>query len=387
MLTFIAIRVACVFRSFLFLVLGIAALRLTARAAAPPAPNTPDVLLFTDGEKLIGHLVRSTGSSVVFQSDMAGQITVDWSKIKELHAAGEFAVVEKGAKLGWHKNDSNIPQGTISMTNQIIQLQAPAQASPVAIPVSDTSDVIDEATFKKAVLQRPGLFEDWKGSATLGIALVTATQDSRSYSSSLSLVRALPTESWMNPSSRTSLTFTSAYGQVTQPGTPLVKTSLFHADAERDQYFTPSVYTFADAGFDHDYSQGLDLQQSYGGGIGWTTLKRPNQELDLKGEMTFVSQQFFSAAQNQKLLGSIFSEGYNRTFTHKIVFHEDLAINPAWTVTKAYSANGTASVAMPVFKRISFTLSAQDTFLNDPSPGYRKNSFELTTGLTYTLPQ
>ena len=62
-------------------------------------PPEPDVLVFTNGEKLIGHLVGSTGGSVTFKSDMAGEITVDWSKVKELHSSGKFAVAEKAWSL------------------------------------------------------------------------------------------------------------------------------------------------------------------------------------------------------------------------------------------------------------------------------------------------
>ena len=65
---------------------------------AAGAKAGPDVLIFIDGEKLIGHLESATGASVVFKSDMAGEVTVDWSKIQELHSAGKFAVIPKGAK-------------------------------------------------------------------------------------------------------------------------------------------------------------------------------------------------------------------------------------------------------------------------------------------------
>src|SRR5581483_7187408 len=51
----------------------------------------PDVLVFVDGEKLIGHLESATGASVVFKSDMAGEVTVDWSKIQELRSSEKFA--------------------------------------------------------------------------------------------------------------------------------------------------------------------------------------------------------------------------------------------------------------------------------------------------------
>jgi len=35
--------------------------------------------------------------------------------------------------------------------------------------------------------------------------------------------------------------------------------------------------------FDHNYGQDLNLQQIYGGGLGWTALKTPKQESGSEG--------------------------------------------------------------------------------------------------------
>ena len=92
------------------------AYQLTAQTTSPAGKTDPDVLVFTDGEKLIGHLEKSIGNSVTFKSDMAGEITVDWSKVKELHSTQKFAVVKKDTKLEWRKQ-MNIPQGTIAVAD------------------------------------------------------------------------------------------------------------------------------------------------------------------------------------------------------------------------------------------------------------------------------
>ena len=47
-------------------------------------------------------------------------------------------------------------------------------------------------------------------------------------------------------------------------------TNIFHAGLEQDRYITPRVYVLGSMAFDHNYAQGLNLQQVYGGGIGWT---------------------------------------------------------------------------------------------------------------------
>jgi hypothetical protein len=218
-----------------------------------------------------------------------------------------------------------------------------------------------------------------------GASLVEATQKSNTFTAGVALVRAVPAENWLDPRNRTIVDFSVSYGKLTQPNTPTVKTSIYHADAERDQYFSGRFYGFGQLAYDHNFSQGLDLQQAYGGGVGWTVIKSAHQTLDVKASVNYIRQQFETAANNQNLVGSTFAEGYQRTLPHGILFTEQLSATPAWNNTRAYTASGGAGLTMPMFKRLSLSLSALDMFLNDPPPGFKKNSFQFTTGVSYTL--
>ncbi len=147
----------------------------------------------------------------------------------------------------------------------------------------------------------------------------------------------------------------------------------------------PAFFALAQTAFDHNYAQGLNLQQVYGGGIGWTAIKSGKQELDLKGTLQYEKQDFQTAASNQDLIGSTLSEVYHRNLPRKLVFTESSAILPAWNNSSAYSANGSVRLALPVFKRLALTVTATDNFLNDPSAGYQKNSFQFVTAAAYSL--
>jgi len=220
---------------------------------------------------------------------------------------------------------------------------------------------------------------------TAGASLVEATQTSQTFTGAANFMRAVPTENWMDARNRTTLDLSASYGKLTQPKTPTLRTAIYHAGGERDEYFTPRLYAFGQLAYDHNFSQGLDLQQAYGGGVGWTVLKNSRRTLDLKTSLSYVDQQFQESSHNQNLFGSTFAEGYADKFFHGIVFTEQLSITPAWNNTSAYSAAGTAGIAMPLYKRLSFSLNTVDTFLNNPPPGFKKNSFQLITGVTYTL--
>src|SRR5689334_16685377 len=122
-------RTTCLFCFFY----GITTHALYAQAAAGSPKPGADVIIFTDGEKIIGHLERADDSSVVFKSDMVGEITVDWSKIQELRSPEKFAVIPKGVKLRNSKDLGKAAQGTVVVTDQKVQLNTGAQSPPQTI--------------------------------------------------------------------------------------------------------------------------------------------------------------------------------------------------------------------------------------------------------------
>jgi hypothetical protein len=315
---------------------------------------------------------------------MAGDITVAWSKIQELHTSHPFAVVGKNTTLGKHANVSQVPEGNIAMTDQKISVES-GTAPPKNVPVADAGFVVPQPDFEKAVNHNAGFFEDWGGTVTAGASLVKATQDADNFTGGIALVRTEPTESWMLPSTRTLLGFNAAYGKVSQPGAPDIKTDIFHFGAEEDKYFSPRFFGFGQAALDHNFSQGLDLQQNYGGGIGWTAYKTSSAELDVKAAISYIDQSFSGSGPNQSLIGSTFAEIYTQKFQHGILLNEQISATPAWNNTNAYFASGSVSLNLPVHKRLGLALASVDTFLNDPPAGFKKNSFQFTAGLTYAL--
>jgi hypothetical protein len=369
----------------LLLVAALSASRAWAQAEKGTPSPAPDVIIFVNGEKLIGHLVRSTGSRVTFRSDMAREITVPWSNIQELQSSHTFAVIPKNVKLHSRQELNQVPQGAVAMKDQKIDVIPPAGQPPQTVAVPDTAFIVDQAALER-VAHPPGFFSNWKGAVTAGVSLVEATQRNRTLTGGITLTRAMPTESWLDHRDRTILNVSAARGTLTQPGSPSLRTSIYHADLERDEYFTQRVYAFGQLAFDHNFSQGLRLQQSYGGGIGWTVLNGPNQSLDVKANLSYGRQRFNDHALNLNLFGSTFAERYTRTLPLGMMLNEQLSVTPAWNNSGAYTAAGSAGLTIPVYKRLSLAVNTIENFLNDPPPGFRKNSLQFTTGLTYSLP-
>ena len=372
-------------------------INLYAQDPKSGADENKDVIIFTNGEKLIGRLERSTGTNVVFKSDIVGEVTVKWNKVRALQSSSKFAVIPKNVRLNKKEEASQFPLGTLSVADQQIHVTPAPGVKPQTVAVGNSAYIISQLMFENDILNNPNFFHNWTGAVTAAATLVEATQKNRAFSGAVTLLRAVPSGTWLNPRNRTLLNFSGSYGKLKQPDTPTVKTDIYHLDAERDQYFSPRFYAFGAAAFDHNFSQGLDLQQTYGGGIGWTVIKDDNQQFDLKASVNYVSQQFQQASegenpgevsnpdQDQNLLGSTLSETYNRKLPRKILFNEQISLMPAWNNLNAYAASGTASLSLPVYKKFSVTVGTVDTYLNNPPSGFRKNSFQFTSGITYTM--
>jgi hypothetical protein len=361
-----------------------------AQSNAKPAP---DVIVFTNGDQLTGTLERADGDSFVFKSVVVGEVTVTADKIKELHAGGKFVALKKGEKI---TRTSKQP-GTVTYGDNAITVADISSRAPEVVPVKELAHMIDSVTYNKEVSSNPGVLSGWNGSISGGITLVESTQTGQTYNLAANLIRLVPSVAFLPPRTRSTINVLETYGKITQPVIPqppppaapipdiVAKTNIFHADAEHDKYFTSKFYALVGVSFDHNFAQGLNLQQIYGAGLGWTLIQTPVQQFDVKADVHYERQNFQPPKVGKNLVGSSFTELYHRNLPAKILFTETGTFIPAWNDFSAYSAIFGAGLQLPTYKRFSLNLNMLDNYLHQPAFGYKSNSLQFVTGVVYTL--
>lgn len=389
----------------------VAAAQVVAKVPAKAKTETPAIkeeLIFKNGDRLTGTFSSSTGDAIKFKSDLAGEVTVLWSNIKELKSNREFAVIPKDIKDS--RNSAAVPQGAIKIEEKSIavspvippasspdktsakqlepQIPAAKPVPPLVIPTAKIGFVVDDASYLKEIHRKIGFTSGWDGHIATGSTAILSTQNSFTLTIAAALKRSVPTVIWLDPKLRTMLDFNLSVGKTTQPGDPDTFTNVFHVGAERDEYFKPRGYYLQVMSFDHDYSQGLTLQQIYGGGVGATLVKSVKQEFDITADLHYEGQQFNATSNepqlNRQLVGSSVAETYARKWG-AVHFDEKFLANLAWNDESAFSATGTTSLRTPVYKKLGFTLSIIDNFQNSPQIGYKKNSLQFSTGFALSL--
>ena len=384
--------------------------RKPVEAAAKKEPEIKEELTLKNGDRLTGELLNSTGTEIKFKTELAGEVTVKWENVKELKSRRDFAVVPQDLKDA--RDSAKVPQGAIKIGEKGIVVSpvsttkpettaAPpgSEAKPGAIneaaaakeiPNSKIAAVVDDATYQKEINKKIGFRSGWDGHITTGTSMIFSTQNTSLYQVDTALKRSIPTVSWLDPKLRTTVDFTLSAGKTTQPGTETTITNIFHVGAERDEYFSPRGYFLQVLSEDHNYSQGLVLQQKYGAGIGSTLFKKKDAQLELTVDLHYENQQFNANPSADvkeltlNLIASTLTEVYTRKWG-KLQFNEKLLADITWNNASAFSASGTSSLRYPIYKKLMFSVSTIDSFLNNPQIGYQKNSFQFTTGFGLNL--
>ena len=172
------------------------------------AKPSPDVIVFTNGDQLTGTLVSAAGGNVVFKSDMAGQLTIAFDKIKELRSGEQFALLRKGAPITKEKTVE--PVGTVQIANDTVTVTPPGQPA-ASEPTKNVNYLIDKAAYDKEMTGKAAFTSGWQGSLTGGATLVRSTTSATTLTGGISLVRAIPDVPWLEARNRTSIDVVETY--------------------------------------------------------------------------------------------------------------------------------------------------------------------------------
>jgi hypothetical protein len=362
--------------------------------------QTPDTITFNDGEQLAGKLISVLGGTVTFHSEILGNVTVPLEKVKTLNPVHPFAAVEKNQRVTRKTAVEQIPVGSIALKNNSLKV-SPPHAAEKSFPANQIASILDAATFHREIQNESDFLYGWGGSITLGASLVDATNSAQTYTGSVALIRSIPTTAWLPPASKTTLNLSGTYGLAKNPeiitdgsvyqAASISKTNILHGDAEWDKYLSKAIFALINASADHNFGNGLQLQQAYGAGLGWSIIKEPKETFDIKATLLYQQQQFYNGIESGlgtpsvNLIGADLNESWSRTFAHSVKFNEYITLTPTFNVVRAYSAVGNANFVFPVYKKLNFTLSSTDNYLGDPPEGFRRNSFQFTAGITYVV--
>jgi hypothetical protein len=317
-----------------------------------------------------------------------------------MHTTTAFAAGSTTEKLTKKNVAEQVPVGKIALENETLRVLLP-EGKVREFPVKDLKFMLDAPDYRRELHNKSDFLYGWYGTATLGATVVTSTNSAQTYTGKVALVRAIPTIAGLPAGSKTILNLSGTYGLAKDPEivsggdvfqtASVTKTDILYGDLEYDKFFTPMVFGLVSGSADHNFGNGLELQQAYGAGMGWGILRSPQNDLAVRASLQYEQQQFYNGITSglgtptENLVGASLGETWSRTFPHSIKFNESVTLNPTFNVVKAYSGVAQVGFVFPVYKDLGFSVTTTDNYLGDPPEGFLRNSFQFTAGVTYTL--
>ena len=415
------------------------ALCLLGQATAPG----PDAITFVNGDRISGQIIGATSRGLIFRGAMVGELTVEWSSIRDLHSENGFGGITGNvggttalgsppgppaprispppAVTGGVQTPATVapapatpPAAQVTRAEPSPPAAVPLAVPPVPAPATSSAGVPSAKPAPAGEPEEPSsatsghiwlgfrLFTGWQGSATAGLSYVAASTSLISFTPSVNLLRTWPKARGSWPvRARTYINLMANYSKETQHGDlayfdstrrtlfipgSFDETYTLHAEFTQDYFLFPRLFVMAGASFDHNYAQSLDLLQAYGGGLGYVLYRTDRSELDIRAGAGYSKQQYDGYPSfDTSVIASRFYQSYEHKFANGMSFSEQGGMRPAWTDPKYLFGGGQLSFNMPVYHRLNLNVSSFDFWSNTPPPMLKKNIFQVSLGVNYAF--
>src|SRR5213080_4484754 len=125
-----------------------------------------DQIVLTNGDRLTGAIMKSDDKTLVIKTEFAGDVTVQWPAVQEIHSTQTLHLVTRGEKMlvgTVTTSDGNLAVGT-------------ATSGTVNVVKALRNDE-EQAAYEKSL--HPTLLHDWAGGANVGFALTRGNSETK----------------------------------------------------------------------------------------------------------------------------------------------------------------------------------------------------------------
>jgi putative salt-induced outer membrane protein YdiY len=330
-----------------------------------------EVLTLANGDRITGKISDSDGKTLTLTTDYAGDVKVKWASIKELVADKPLYVTT---------SDKKTISGTVTPAAKTLTVRT-AAGETVELDYGKIAAIRtaeSETAFEKS--QHPTWKQDWKGSATLGLAIARGNSETTNLNTATAVERKTPDDDF-------AVSETSIYTTDNAPSGGVTANAVLGA-IRYDRNFTQRFFVAGEGDFTHDELQDLTLRAIYTGGIGLHAIAKPNTTLDVLGGVNYTRETYNGTAANpapsfeRNLPGLTFGEVFMHKFGSLTTLNENASIYPDLEDLSQYRVSFDANAVTKFNKWLGWQISVSDRYVtNPPIVGTKSNDVILSTGI------
>ena len=327
-----------------------------------------DQIVLTNGDRLTGTIMKADDKTLVIKTEFAGDVTVQWPAVQEIHSTQALHLVTRGEKtlVGTVTTaDGNLAVGTTTSGTATV-----AKADVTALRNDE-----EQATYEKSL--HPTLLHDWAGGANVGFALTRGNSETKNLALAFTADRRTQHDE-ITMYANTVYATNDAAGAV-----PSVTANTTQGGARYAHNLTTRLFGYGSADFQTDALQGLNLRSVLGGGLGLHVINTNVTTLDLLGGLNYTRESYTTLKRNFAALT------VGEELMHKLgvstIFNEKLYFFPDLNEIGEYRATFNLGTVTKLSKWLGWQNAFGDIYVTYPPIGKKENDILLTTGLNVSF--
>jgi putative salt-induced outer membrane protein len=341
---------------------------MVSAAGLFPLSLPADQIFLKNGDRLTGSIEHADAKNVVIKTDLAGEVTLPWSAVRQLTTSQPLHVETKqGATL----------VGEVTTSDGSLQLRTKDQG-PVTVSrdaVTHVRNAAEEKAYQESL--HPGLLHNWHINTTVGFALTAGNSETKNLALALAGGRKTLHDGL-------SLYANSVYATNDAPGAvPSVTANSDQGGARYDRNLARRLFGFGAADFQADALQDLNLRSVFTAGLGFHGIHSDRTTLDLLSGINYTRENYSTFSRD--LSGATLGEEFMKKLGAGVVLTEKQYFYPDLTETGEYRATFNLGIAIKINQWLGWQQAFGDIYVTNPPVDKKRNDILLTTGLNVSF--
>jgi len=317
-----------------------------------------DEIQFINGDRLTGKIKSAGDGKMVISTDVAGDVTVDLSKVKTFTSTDPIEI---------HVGEKNVIKTTVT-AGPDGQVQTAAAGGMAGGPIA-IKDI-------KSINPPP---VKWTGAITANGLMTRGNSNTENLGIAIDATRR---------GDKDRLTFNAGYlyGRQKDPDTNVksITTDNWFMFGKYDYFFTKKFYGFVSSRFEKDRIAELNLRFTPAGGVGYQWLDKPHVHFLTEGGLAWVYEDFETGGSSDHLALRL-AYHFDRKINDKANFFHNMEYLPSLEELSDFNINADAGVRVTMTKNMFTEFKIEWKFDNQPAPGAADNDFRYLLGVGWAF--
>jgi len=334
--------------------LTIAFLPMLIFVLSPVGPARGDEVLFLNGDRLSGKILKAVSGKLTIKTEGAGDVTVDMSKVKTFSTEAPVVV---GVK-----EQPPVSADVGAGPDRHVQTAPAPGAPPQPVAIADISAI---NPFPPA----------WTGSFSLNGLLTTGNSETEQLG-----FRGALSKRW--PHDRLTFGAEYYYGRQEDPRTGDKSTTIDYAMAlgKYDHFFTKKFYGYLVTKAERDVVADLELRVAPGAGVGYQWFERPTFNLSTEAGLAWVYENYKRTGWSE-FFGPRLAYSVDWTPIHPLMLYHKLEYLPSFEdLGGDYLLNIDAGARLTVWKGLFAELRYEFRYDSTPASGRHRTDQRYILG-------